>query len=216
MQDQSSLENVSRGITTQLKFQCREEDFAELKQVYNDEVRYLNGVCYYDLEISNKEQAQIVEPTMLKAMTSGGGGEVTPVIVVSEWGGFNPDDAYGTAQTVCGLSGKPLNPFFISEAPNSNHATFSVPRAVIVCRASHHSDRRWNLVVYDMRFEFDKDTRVASFEISEHWRGSRFNETKRRYVSPMAFAIAKASTPFCGGPAYCQAREYHNESSNQS
>lgn len=204
---------VLNGIITQLKFRCSEEDWDILRNgPFAESLRYLNGTCFYTIAIENGQCLQIVDETMLSIMAKAE--LIMPALVISEFGGYNPNDAYGIAHTVCGLSGKALNPFHISEEPNKNHATFAIPRAAIVCRAAHHSDKRWNLTVYDIRFEFDRERMTVEYHVVEHWRGSRFNETKRRYVTAMAFAMAKASTPFCCGPAFYQLPDREQDTEN--
>lgn len=199
----------------QLKFRGDESTLAPL--IENEEMKRLakfrsvNGFCFIDFVPFESGSIFGIPDKMEEVLNKVGPDKVTSVIVVSEFGGFKTKDGFGSAQTVCGLTGKSLRPFFISDVPENNfkgpHAVFSVPQNVIICNASMRVDMRWSLSIHEAQFQFDPDRMSVFYNLVTIFNGSRFNETRRRYTTALAYAMAKAATPQCFGASFYESRE---------
>jgi hypothetical protein len=194
------LNIVADMVGTQLKFKLTQE---QLEQVPQDCLGYLkmgsNGICYYRAKIENDKFYTIPE-FLINLFTNVE--EVIPTLVLTEFGNYDPEQNYGIAQIVCGCSGKPILPFVTSDRPGASSAIFGVPHAAVLCRAQRRSDGRWMLNIYDVALEFERVENSLRLKISQYWQGTIFTAAPRRYQTALAFAMAKAVTPYGCGPTY--------------
>ena len=201
----AEIELVVSHIRLQLKFAVSRENYDKLTPEDKVVARYPgDNLCYLNVSLPNHTRKILSEP--YRTLCRDAATEVTPIIIASEFGNFNSNEVYGVAQTVCGYSGKPLIPFAYRNEPNADHATFAVPHAGMLCRATHHVDNRWSLALYDVKFNFEPESSALTLDVVPIWIGTRFTECRRRYMTALAFAMAKAMTPYCADPVFYVAR----------
>lgn len=189
---------IYKAIRPQLRFKATEDEFDALPDEVRQHVKYINGNCFIELPITNGDVVQLEPDVLIEFLKTV---EVIPTVVVTEFGGFDPDQNFGIGQTVCGVSGRPLFPFFSCDTVHRDHALFGVPQKVMLCRAHRRSDTRLSLTLWDVKLDYWENG-CCQLRVVQYWNGSRFNEAPRRYQTALVFALAKAVTPNCSGPAY--------------
>jgi len=124
----------------------------------------------------------------------------------------------GLATVVCGLSGKPLHPYFIKKTgdlSNKEHAFFSIPGAVITVTASKNDEA---VDIQEHRIKHDTDTTTAWIETKDIWIGgiNSLPSLYERYWEAANAALDKACCYHCREPHYIAAettthfiREHH-------
>jgi hypothetical protein len=207
---QNRLSRIGNSIIKQIKIRASEEDYESARES-GWPCRWINGVmfvdlnndekvgdrCVWDLKV-NEDMMGLIEKS--KGLVGDNGHGVIPLMVIPEFGGYNSDQCYGVGQTVCGLSGKALRPFSTSNSVGRDHARFGIPGRGIICHANFRTDGRWDLTIYETHIGYNDG--VIDFDVSVYWHGGRFNESTRKYMTCMAFSMAKATTLNCDAACY--------------
>lgn len=194
---------VARELIPQLKFKMTEDDYYSQSQEFQESVKYNGGICYAKFNLENEVEYDV--PDWLRPVLESVG-EVIPTLVAQEYGQFDPEANYGVAQIVCGVTGKPILPFYTTDKPNVASASFGVPHSVIICRAQKRSDQRLILRIFDAKLQYSPENETIRLVVKLFWTGNTFVTAPRRYQTALAFAIAKASIPYGAGPAYYAVR----------
>ena len=119
--------------------------------------------------------------------------------------------ASGKAQIICGLSGKPLNPFHVFSNPRGKffaekaHAIFSVPESVTMI-SFYRGSKNLNIRNFSLRMVH---TRRYVIHESKIWSGKieDFPVELGKYSNAVAAAVAKASCYHCREPHYIAVKE---------
>lgn len=191
-------------IRKQLKVRCSPEDFKLLQdrlELRDDS--YKHGMLYYEFGALELGREYVIDAELFRVAKASE--HVASSLVLAEYGGYNTEEMYGNAQTVCGVTGKALRPFYVADVPGKVHGLFAVEAKAVVCQASRHTDQRLSLQVIEAKLDYDPETGVIRFNLINLFSGSRFNEAPRRYTTALAFAIAKAITPYSFGAVYVSA-----------
>lgn len=208
---QTSTAKLIASTKFQLAFRMTDEQIARVPEEFKalTNARLIRNTCYVDYEIPDMQIYSI--PELDLQVMRDLGVEVTPMIIAREYGQFSTRDQFGYGQTVCGGSGRALPAFWVCDEVGQNHAYFSVKKAAIICTASKKPDHRWMLKVWEVKFDANVELNTIQIDVRMFWSGSRFNEAPRRYQTAMAFAMAKATTVNCSGPAWYLPRESKKE-----
>lgn len=215
------LDDVVSHVRTQLRFPISQEGADYLiGEGFTNHYQAEYNIMFLDIQLEEANKlynldsriVNVLQKTFLDNVGQAGGGpQPVPCLMVSEWGLYNLDEQYGKSQVACGKAGYPLRPFWLGDKPEQNHATFTVSHGCILCLAAAHTDSRLNLDIFEVDFLLEPSLDIIQLRVSSVWSGARFYEAPRRYVAPMACAVAKAFTENCSGAAFYTKRYYNRQ-----
>lgn len=145
------------------------------------------------IELPKRENGSYKDPGTFDIPEEVGDAQLS--IGVSESGGGMTNT--GSGNVVCGLSGKPLRPYYVPKGghlANETHAYFSVPNAVVTVTGYRRDDE----VVIE-EFRIVRDGNVAKIESKTIWSGDLDDLPKSfsHYADAAKAAHRKANCYHC-------------------